>query len=313
MLDDLIKKISSSAVLTEHDIRSRIIDKQAELSGMISEEGAAYIVAKELGVSLTRKPERLKIENVFPGMQNVDIVGRIVRMFPVKEFSTEKAKGRVRNVIIGDETGSVRLSLWNDEIDKFIFNETDVIHLRGFVRDGLNGPEIRLGRYGLAQKSDEKIEVATRKVDRCTISDLKEGYYKEVRAALVQVFESSPFYEVCGQCGSRIKDNKCEEHGETEKDLGLVITGIIDDSTDSMRVVFFNESAEKILNLKKDEAKKIFDSKKSISALMENVSLGTEYVLEGKARKNDFFDRLELVVNSIKSVDVKREIEMLVS
>mgnify|MGYP001562031357 FL=1 len=45
---------------------------------------------------------------------------------------------------------------------------------------------------------------------------------------------------------------------------------------------------------------------------MENVSLGTEYVLEGKARKNDFFDRLELVVNNIKSVDVKREIEMLV-
>ena len=44
---------------------------------------------------------------------------------------------------------------------------------------------------------------------------------------------------------------------------------------------------------------------------MQNVSLGTEYILEGKARKNDFFDRLEFVVNNIKSVDVKKEIEML--
>ncbi|MBI2075658.1 MAG: DUF2240 family protein [Candidatus Aenigmarchaeota archaeon] len=311
MIDELIKKISSFSGLEERDIRSKIIDKQAELSGMISEEGAAYIVAKELGVSLTRKQERLKIENVVPGMQNADVVGKIIRAFPVKEFSTEKAKGRVRNIIVGDETGTARLSLWNDEIEKFNFNDGDVVRIRGFVRESLGGPEIRLGRYGLVQKSDEKIVVAARQVDRIKLSDLREGYYKEVRAVLVQVFESSPFYEVCAQCGSRIKDGKCEEHGDS-KDYGLVVTGIIDDSTDSMRAVFFNEHAEKILNLKKDEAKRLFDSKKDVSAVMQNVSLGTEYVLEGKAKKNDFFDRLEFVVNNIKSVDVKKEIEILV-
>ncbi len=311
MIDELVKKISSYAGMGESDIRSKIIDKQAELSGMISEEGAAYIVAKELGMNLARKQERLKMENVVPGMQSVDVIGRIVRLFPVKEFSTEKAKGRVRSAIVADETGSVRISLWNEEIDKFAFNENDVVHLRGYVKEGLNGPELRLGRYGMAQKSDEKIEAAERQADRSSIAELREGYHKEIRVALIQLFESNLLYEICAQCGSRIKDGKCEEHSDAGKDFGLVVSGIIDDSTDSMRAVFFNENAEKVLGLKKDEVKKLFDAKKSIPAVLENSSLGSEYLLEGKARRNNLFDRLEFVVNNVKSVNVKREIEML--
>lgn len=313
MLEELIKKIVDSSNLDENDLRERIYEKQRELSGLISEEGAAYIVAKELGVNLLRKQERLNLANVTAGMQNVDVIGKAVRVFPVREFQTEKSKGRVKNVIIADSTASVRLSLWNDEVDNNPVEEGDVIHVRGFVRqDNIGEPEIRLGRYGSLQKSDEIIDVEIkRKAERSLICNIKEGQYREVRAAVLQIFESNPFYAVCRECGSSVKE-KCEQHPSANLDYELVVSGIIDDGTESMRIVLFKENAEKILGLTKAEAKNIFETKKSLQLIFASVELGGEYVFEGKARKNDFFQRLEFIANNVKNIDVKEEIALLI-
>lgn len=325
MLQEIVKKISADSGLTEEEVMQKVDEKQTELSDLISEEGAAYIVAKELGVNLLRKQETLHIENLIPGMQNADILGKITKIFPVREFSTEKARGRVMNVIAADNTGSVRISLWNDEIDRFLaggFSAGDVIHMRGQVRESMAGHEIRLGRFGSIAKSSEVIELPRMETvsERTTIDNLSENMYREVRAALLQVFESNVFYELCPQCKARLKTNDegfiCEEHGIIEPgaaDYGLVITGVIDDGTASIRAVFFNEQAEKILGLKKKDAKRIFDMKKKLSAVLEHAELGKEFVIEGRARRNEMFDRLELIANNVNDVDVKKEIEMMLN
>lgn len=312
MLEELIKRIADSAQLDELELRERVYEKQRELSGLISEEGAAYIVAKELGVNLLRKQERLNIANVTVGMQNVDIVGKVIRVFPLREFQTEKATGRVKNIIIADSTGSVRLSLWNNEIDENDVQEGDVIHLRGFVRqDNVGEPEIRLGRYGSIQKSDEAIDVKIeRRAERSTIANLKEGQYREVRAALLQVFESNPLYAVCSECGSSVKE-KCELHPDAAADYEMVVSGIIDDGTESVRAVFFRDNAAKLLGMDKNEVKNVFEQKKSLQAVFANVELGKEHVFEGKVRRNEMFQRLEFIVNNVKNVDVKEEISLL--
>ncbi len=316
MIEELIGKIAADSGLSESNIRKRVADKQVELSGLISEEGAAYIVAKELGISLL-KQARLNIENVMPGMQNVDIVGKIVKISEVREFSTEKASGRVLNMFIADNTGSIRLSLWNDEIDKIKgFEKGDVVNVRGYVRENkLGGLEIRLGKYGVIQKSDEVIEIGdmveTRKYERSDIANIKEGQSREVRASLLHVFDTNPFYEVCSKCGARVREEtnfKCEDHPEAEIDFGMVISGIIDDGTGNMRAVFFRENAEKVLGMKKDEAKKIFDNEKT---LLGRIDLGKEFIFQGQARRNAYFDRLEFIVNNIEDVDVKKEVEIL--
>src|SRR3989338_10605546 len=103
MLHELIKKISSESGLDEREIMNKIEDKRVELSDLISEEGAAYIVAKELGVVMVRQ-ERLDIAHIIPGMQNVDIIGKIMKMSPVREFSTEKGSGRGANMTIADRS-----------------------------------------------------------------------------------------------------------------------------------------------------------------------------------------------------------------
>ena len=136
-----------------------------------------------------------------------------------------------------------------------------------------------------------------------------------MRAPILQIFETNVFYEICPECKKRVKvvDDRyeCPEHGNVEADYGLVISGIIDDGTASIRAVFFGDAAEKLLGISRAEAKKLFDRKRKLDAVLSLIPLGKEFVFEGKVRRNEFFDRLEFVVNNVKSVDIKNEIEMI--
>ncbi len=318
-MDELVKRMSFASGMTEEEILSKIEDKKLELSGLISDEGAAYIVAKEMGIDLVQQ-QKLNIESVIPGMQNADVVGKIVKISPVREFKTEKAQGRVCNLTIADETGSLRLSLWNEETEKLQdIKEGDVVRIKGYVKeDNLGGPEMRIGRHGSLEKSDEVIKsvVTRRQAERAKIADLREGQHKEIRAAVVQAFEGNVFYEICPECKARLKEEteyKCADHGEVQPEYGLILSGIADDGSGNVRAVFFNEQAEKLIGMTKADAKKLFDRKKKLSAVVECVPLGKEFLLAGKVRRNSFFDRLEFVVSDVRDVDVKKEIDILLN
>ena len=53
MVDALVEKISEESGKDKDEIQERIEDKMKELSGLVSEEGAAHLIAKEEGVELT--------------------------------------------------------------------------------------------------------------------------------------------------------------------------------------------------------------------------------------------------------------------
>lgn len=313
MPSELVSRIAADAGLPEDDVARRIEEKQIELSGLISEEGAAYIVAKELGVALARKQERLKVAHIIPGMQNVDIVAKLVRIFAVRHFEKEDVKGRVMNMLLADETGLIRLSLWNEEIDKYLFNVDDVVHVRGYVKENnLGEPEIRLGRYGAIQITSEEIQaVYHKRVERSDIAQLDDGSYREIRAALLQVFEYNPFFEVCPECDTRLKNDACGEHGAVAPNYRMVVSGIVDDGTDNIRAVFFAENAERILGMNTTEARDLFMKRMSVAPLLAHVELGKEYLFEGRVKKNAFFNNLEFIVNAVRDVDTIREIETL--
>lgn len=313
MIDDIIQKISAETGMPESEIMGKIEEKKLELSGMISDEGAAYILARELGITI-RKVQKLSIGNIIAGMQNVDVVGKIVRATS-KDFDKDGKKGKMMSIIMGDETGTIRLSLWNEEIEKFSgFAEGDTVQVRGFVKEGMFGPELRIGKFGGIAKSEETISRVAKKemeYERTTISDAREGQHRQIRASIVQIFAGNIFYEICPVCKGRAKEWKCPEHGDIQPEYGLVVSGIADDGTGNIRIVSFNDAAEKIIGMSKFEAKRTFDIKKKMEAVIENVPLGRELLLEGRISRNALFDRLEFVVSDVKSVDVKKEIEML--
>src|SRR3989344_4117438 len=116
-LSDLKEKIIASGKITSVELEGRIKTKINELSGLISEEGAAYILANELGVPILPQEEKLKIREIYAGMKNISTSGRVIKKFEVREFAKENKTGKVCSLIIGDETGTIRLVLWNDQVE----------------------------------------------------------------------------------------------------------------------------------------------------------------------------------------------------
>lgn len=325
-LEDIMKEISRVSKLPEEEVRQKIEEKQIELSGLVSPEGAAYIVGKELGVNLLKESSKrqLKIKNVLPGMRSVDIVGKVVNMSDKRDFEKNGRTGSVVNVVIGDDTGVVRLSLWNDEIDlleKLGVKEGSVIKITGgYVKENrMGGSEVSLGKAGKMEKSDvEMPEVKDREegfenVKVKNISDFKEGEYNEVRASLVQVFRRYPFFEVCPTCETRLEKEgdvwKCKDHGHVEAKYNLILSGVIDDGSGNIRVVFFRDLAEKVFGKDLDELKKL--ASKDPLDIYESLKLGEEFVIRGRVKKNQFTDRTEFIANELERIEPKKEAEKL--
>lgn len=319
----ILQKIIEKAGLTKEEAEKRIIEKQEELSNLVSKEGAAYIIAKEMGIELfpqkSHTQRRLEIKNILPQIRSLNLEARIVNIFPVKEFESKGRKGKVASVILGDQTGTIRMSLWDQQtemIDK-LKPGMAVEVFGGYTRENsIGGVEIRLsGRGGvkILEQSDlpEISKMRTEKKARSSIIDVREGEFTELRAVVVQLFETNFFYEVCPECGSRVKEDtgfKCDEHGKVKPAKAIVLSGVIDDGTGNIRAVFFRENALKLIGLDKEEAVKRQDS------LLHDLDvLGKEFLMSGRVRRNKMFNRLEFVANNVKDIDIESEAKKLIN
>ncbi len=319
-LDEITNKISEQTGLDNTSIQQKIEDKKAELSGLISSEGAAHLVARDLNVDiLTRVMHKLEIKNIVPGMRNTEITARVSRVFPVREFERNGNKGRVSNVVLWDPTGTIRMSLWNDEI-KVLENlkEGDVVKIAGYSKEDNRGePELRLGNRGKIEKTGDEFpsmndHVAEQK--NGGVGEMREGSTTNIRGALVQIFESDPFYEVCPQCGIRMRanDNKffCDEHQYVAPDYSMVLSGVIDDGTMSMRAVFFRDVAQKLIGMDVQAALAMARDKMNRTAPITEKApnlLGREMLFSGRVKRNQMFDRLEFIVSDINDINPVEE------
>ncbi len=320
-IETIVNKIIKKTNLTNEEINKKILEKQQELSNLVSKEGAAYIIAKELGLDILPKTKRrLEIKNVVPKLRNLNLSARVVKVFEPKEFKRKDKIGKVANVILGDSSGTIRLSLWDQqtEIVEKLKSGLPVEIFGAYTREnGIGGVEIRLGSKGgvkILEESDlpalEKIK--QKEITHENIINLKEGSMGEIRAALVQLFETNVFYEICPMCGTRVRRDenkfKCNEHGEVEPKKTIVLSGVIDDGTGNIRAVFFRDNALKLIDMNIDDALKIQ------SSFFENLDvLGKEFIMFGRVRRNKMFGRLEFVVNNIREADVEGEINKIIN
>ena len=310
-MDELVRKISEESELSEKKIWEKIKERQEELSNLISEKGAAHMIAKELGIEIESDEGGTKISDLGEG--KAKFIGKVTGKTDVKEFDTKKGKGQVANVFLADETGSIRLSLWNEQtqyLDEI--KKGEVLAISGFVRkDNRGRQEVILGKYGKMKKVDKNIEVKKREhTSKRNLVDPKEKERIKTRAALLKVFESKPFFSVCSDCNKSLKEGKCPKHGEVEGEEKLVLSGIIDDGKGSIRAVIFGEEAEKILDMETKEAKKFYE--KDQKKFFKSIELGKEYIFEGRVQTNKFTNSPELVVINIKNVNVQNEIKRLI-
>ncbi len=291
----IIDKISKISGVEKEEVLRRIEAKRAKLSGLISPEGAAQIVAAELGVSFDN--EKLKLDEIISGMRKVNVVGKVIRIFPVRTFRTQKGDdGKVLNLVLADDTSNVKVVLWDTNHISLFENqslkEDSVIEIiNASVREG----EIHLGSFSDVKLSTENFDnlVTEKIVSDKKISDLKISDSAKVRAFIVQSFEPR-FFEVNKQTGKKATDEDRSSGAEIEK--RALINVVLDDGSGTIRAVLFHENLKHIGLSSLDNPEELLIQRHGI--------LGREFVFSGNVRKNNYFNNEEFIIDGIEVVNL---------
>jgi len=306
--NNIIEKIARVAGKTEEDINRLVEAKRAKLSGLISREGAAQIIAAELGINFDK--EKAKVNELLPGMKKVNILGKIIKLFPVKEYHTNNREGKIGSMILADETGNIRVVLWDtnhiDLIEKEVIKEGDVIDISNA---NFRGTEIHLTGFSDIKKSSEVLENVKTSLEYSEkkISELGLGGGFKIRAIIVQVFEPK-FFQVCPECNTKALEDaggyKCEKHGKILPKKRSLMSIVLDDGSSTMRSVLFSEQIES-LGLKEEDLmpEKFPDTKNNL--------LGKESFFLGSVRQNKLFNTNEFFVSNLEDLDVEKLIGSL--
>ncbi len=293
----LVSRISQSAGIGIEEIERKIEAKRAKLSGLVSKEGAAQIVAAELGINFDL--ERMKISELVDGMRRANIIGKVIEIFPVREFNKNGREGKVCNLIVADEGSNVRVVLW--DIHHISLVEDSKIGIGDVVEisnAGVRQGELHLGGFSDIKRSKEVLGdvVVGRVYNEKILKDVKAGDRFKTRAVIVNVFEPR-YFEVCSSCGKKVVDRKCINHGEVEGKKRALLNFILDDGSENIRSVVFGELINK-LGLNDEE---IFSLEQF--AMKKGSLLGEERVFSGSIRQNQFSNNIEMVVEDVLDVN----------
>ena len=269
-------------------------------------------------------------------MRNVDIKARVANVFDTREFEKGGKKGVVSGMLLSDDTGTIRLPLWNDEtelIKTVGISQGDLIEVSGAwsKKDNYRDTaELRLGKRGRITKLEDgqasDIEAARgdalqgqarQEAVRADIEKLVPGMNAIVTGCFVQAYRKKPYYESCPQCGGRVEESSgtftCKEHGSVQPAYNVLLSGVIDDGTGNIRVVFFREQAENVFGMKADEVKNAFMSQGLDSFWEGFKGIGKNLSVEGRVKINDFSKEAEIVANSVSDVDAGKDAERLLA
>jgi replication factor A1 len=179
-VDEIFSKLKGKIDRAEFD--RKIQEKVDEFGGLLSDEGAALIVATDMGVDLQieRPHEFLHIKDLIIGMSDIWLCARATCISTIKEFQRQSGIGRVANIDVMDATGSTRVVLWDDlaDISKTL-NKGDIVEVQGgYVKKGYReGVEIHLSpsrRGRIVKKAETSKDLPECKTSCTSICDLEE-------------------------------------------------------------------------------------------------------------------------------------------
>jgi replication factor A1 len=152
-LENIIDKIITQRKdLTKKEIIDRIDSKKKEAQNLLSDEGAARIVAQELFVKVNGKSfNQIKVKDLVTNLNDITLSTRIISIWPIKEFNKSNGNvGKILRILLADKTGIIRCVLWNGKAEQ-LASEGDILGKivrlsHAYTREDLTGaPEINCG------------------------------------------------------------------------------------------------------------------------------------------------------------------------
>ncbi|GAD51878.1 replication factor A (ssDNA-binding protein) [Halarchaeum acidiphilum MH1-52-1] len=153
------------------EFREAVAEKVEQMGGLADDETAAMLLAHEL-----QDGEVNGIADVTPEMDDAKFVGKAVSVGELRTFERDEEDtedGRVLNVDVADESGTVRVSLWDEQAANAAaeLQVGDVIRVAGRPKDGYNGVEVSADRVEPDPDTDVDVQIQ----DAYRVEDLSVG------------------------------------------------------------------------------------------------------------------------------------------
>jgi replication factor A1 len=233
-IEDIYAELEAD--VEEAEFREAVEAKVEQMGGLADEETAAMLVAHEL-----RDEEVAGIADVDPGMEEVKFVAKVLSVGDLRTFERDEAdeEGRVLNAEVADETGSIRVTFWEQEAAAAAeeLAAGQVLRVAGRPQEGYSGVEVSVDR--VEPEPDADVEVAVK--DAYDVTDLRMGLSDVTLRGRVLGTEEARTFE---------RDDGSE---------GRVANLLLGDETGRVRVTLWDERADRAAELAAGEAVEVVD------------------------------------------------------
>ncbi len=323
--DDIVRHIVQQKSLSIDDIEKKVKEKLNKLSGLISKEGAAHIIANELGINLmeTLRREGVKIDRLTGNMRGVTVIGKVLRVYDVRTFVKNNREGKVGTFLIGDSTGVIRVVLWDtnhiQSLEQQLIREDVIVKLQDvMIRENQGFKEAHLNQQSsivlnppnitidvVQQPAMQQPETVKKMINQLQPGDQRVS----ITGTIVQVFEPR-FYDSCPQCNKKVLNGTCTDHGNVISKSVPILNFYFDDGTSNIRAVAFREQVLQIVGID-DGTLQQFRNEPFLFEPHKQQLLGKQYELIGRVTQNEMFGRIEFTVQQLQEADAEKIVSEL--
>ncbi|MBP5784415.1 MAG: replication protein A [Methanobrevibacter sp.] len=237
--------------------------------------------------------ETKKIFDIEEDDMNIKVVGRILEIEDTREFERQDGtKGLVRNITIGDDSGFISVTLWDDKTNlPYDINEAIKIqNPRVNYNDLSNRVDLSVGNStNILQPSYNELTSLP------DIEELQNILYTskdiaslelEDRSVKIKGIFSNPYIEKilipkCPICNRTLEDEdeeECPHCGNPIDEIKylLMLPGKITDDTGEIQVTFFNELVEQLLDMKHDDIVALYEESEGDIGFLETKAMDIE-------------------------------------
>ncbi|WP_458404947.1 OB-fold nucleic acid binding domain-containing protein [Methanobrevibacter sp.] len=254
----------------------------------LSEEEASAMFIPKLETLEKALYDHISIDDVDEDENDKIIIGRVIEIFEPRTFERDDGEGQVRNIEIADDSGSIIVVLWNDDANKefelgqaikvqnprFRFNDrTNRVDANiSSATTILDPSESELEKL---PSFDELMEIifAQKPIE----SLLEDDTNVHITASIAEVNSERVILKKCPNCGANAEESEdeyiCDNCGHVfdEPRYTLMVPIRVEDDTGDIQATFFDNLAEELIGMKKEEVISLLDDGYGIEDKLEDL------------------------------------------
>ena len=219
--------LSRRPEISRKEILEKLEMEKRKTGGFISDETLLRMIAAEFSVEIPQDKAltpTLSIVDLIPSLNDVTLIGRVVAAFPPKAFKGNRS-GKVASLLVADQSGILRVVLWNDKTSLMQSGEINVGQIirfsHGYTKEDRSGrvelhigekSEIEINPQDVGAKDYPTIGKFTTKIGN--ISQALRNKKVNIIGTVKELFSASTFQRQDSSVGKVMRFVLAEETSE---------------------------------------------------------------------------------------------------